>query len=146
MSQFLTEEEKDAHNRMIQSDMMLCTNIEHLHFRHKYETDVPYMHLLSKPIPCCVRDVKEEYKLLTESYETRKATCDESVMTRGGNHKPMNKYKNTQVGYDYFNTPLNSELLMIPCKENNVQNYIVQDDKKTCSASHQLFNNMTKRV
>jgi hypothetical protein len=146
MSQFLTQEEQEAHNRMLQSDMMLCTNIENLHFRHKYETDVPYMHLLSKPIPCCIRNVKEEYKLLTENYGTRKATCDESVLTRGGNNKPMSIYKNTKVGYDYFNTPLNSELLMIPCKNNTFQNYLVQDNKKICSVSHQLFNNITKRV
>lgn len=120
--------------RLQESDHMLCTNIESLQFKHKYESDVPFMQLLSKPIPNCIRDVTQEHTMWTQTFKTRTPGCSlDLIMTRGGNASGMKQ--KTQ-----------SEFLMPPCWTNTFQNYLVEDDKKVCSKSHQLFNNLTRRV
>lgn len=142
-----TVEEIQAAENMLRSDAMLCTNIESLHFRHKAETERQFMYPLSRPIPCCIRNIEHETKMFTDTFGTRTAKCTRGVVTRGGNHpKTLKPYNSTYVGYDYFDSPLCGDLMMIPCKQNTFQNYQVGDAYKTCSASHQLFNNMTKRV
>lgn len=142
-----TLEEIEAAERMLQSDTMICTNVESLHFKHKAETDRLFMHPLNRPIPCCIRDIGKESKMFTDTFGTRTSKCTPGVMTRGNNHpKTAKPYDSTLVGYDYFDSPLCGDLMMIPCKQNTFRNHLVADHLKTCSASHQLFNNLTKRV
>lgn len=132
-------------SRIEQSDYILCKNIQNLHFKHKRESDLPYMSLLSKPLPCCIRDVSEEYQMWTDSYATRNPYCNESIVTRGGNNKKGGK---TQVcrGYECLKGPYSHNFLLTPCTQNTFQNYLVEDNNKICSVNHQLFNNMTRRI
>jgi hypothetical protein len=122
-----------------QSDAILCRNVENLQFQHKKETDGSFMNAFFPSVPCGIRDIREEYKLWTETFGTRPATCDENIMTRGGNNHGY---------YGGFNPDIlnkNCELLLDPCSQNTFKNYLVGDDKKICSLKHQTFNNITKR-
>lgn len=128
-----------------QSDYILCKNIQDLQFKHKRENDVKFMSLLSKPLPCCIRDVNEEYKIWTDTFKTRTPNCSEIIATRGGNNKKSGVDKQCG-GYECYQGKYNNNFLLLPCKENTFQNYLVEDNEKICSVSHQMFNNMTKRV
>jgi hypothetical protein len=142
MSADLDTQEIEA--RLQMSDFILCKNIQNLQFQHKRENDVPFMDLLSRPLPSKIRNVEEEYQMWTQTFATRIPQCNESIASRGGNNvaKP---YK-APCGYECFSPELMKEWVIEPCKKNTFQNYLVQDDKKICSKSHQLFNNVTKRV
>lgn len=122
-----------------QSDAILCGNIEYLQFKHKKETDLTLMKSFRPAVPCGIRDVRQEYKLWTETFGTKMATCDEAIMTRGGNNHGY------YHGYNPNVQNKNCELLLDPCEQNTFKNYLVSDDKKTCSLRHQTFNNITKR-
>ncbi len=127
------------------SDEFLCNHIQNLQFKHKAENDKAFMYAFPWTMPHIVRDVDCEYKLLTEAYGTRKATCDESIKTRGYNFtKPMN-HGNSCSGNDCFDKKYSCDFLLDPCKTTGPQTHLVQDDKKICSIRHQLFNNVTKR-
>lgn len=146
-NQYLDQlEETDMLDRMQQSDDVLCHNIQNLQFAHKRENDVAYMLHLSKPLNNQIRDVKSEYNLWTQTFATRVATCTDDIVTRGGNNKIPPVQNNLCSGYECFTKPYTSEYMMLPCKQNTFKNYLVHDDKKICTSTHQLFNNMTKRV
>lgn len=122
-----------------QSDAILCKNIEFLQFQHKKETDLMLMNSFSPFAHCGIRDVGKEYKLWTDTFGTKTATCDENIMTRGGNNHGY---------YGGFNPDIknkNCEFLLDPCPQNTFKNHLVGDDKKICSLRHQTFNNITKR-
>lgn len=120
------------------SDAMLCRNIEYLQFQHKRQTDQNMMGAFYPSVPCGIRDVSREYKLWTETFGTKVATCDETIMTRGGNNHGYYRY-NPDV------TNKNCEFLLDPCPKNTFKNYLIQDHEKICSLRHQTFNNVTKR-
>lgn len=122
-----------------QSDAMLCRNVENLQFKHKRETDVSLMNTFRPAVPCRIRDVQQEYKLWTETFGTRPATCDEMIMTRGGNNHGYHGGFNPELKNK------NCEFLMDPCSQNTFKNHLVEDDVKTCTLRHQMFNNITKR-
>jgi hypothetical protein len=122
-----------------QSDAMLCMNIEYLQFKHKKETDMGIMNSFYPSVPCGIRNVGEEYKLWTETFGTKVASCDEQIMTRGGNNHGYHGGFNPDIKNK------NCEFLLDPCPTNTFQNYLVGDDKKICSLRHQTFNNITKR-
>jgi hypothetical protein len=124
---------------LIQSDNILCRNIEYLQFQHKKETDIQLMHSFKPAVPCGIRDVVRESKLWTDTFGTKIATCDEVIMTRGGNNHGYIKGFNPDVKNK------TCEFLLDPCPQNTFKNYLVSDDKKTCSLKHQTFNNITKR-
>ena len=121
------------------SDAILCNNIEFLQFKHKKETDLNFMNSFKVSTPCGIRDVSKEYKLWTETFGTKVATCDEIIMTRGGNNHGYN---------GDFQPDVNNkacEYLMNPCQKNTFRNHLVEDTEKVCSLRHQMFNNNTKR-
>lgn len=127
------------------SDEFLCHHVQNLQFKHKSENDKAFMHAFPWSLPHVVRDVECEFKLLTEAYGTRRATCDEAIKTRGNNFtKPLTSGKGC-VGYECFDKKYSCDFLLDPCKRTNTKTHLVQDDTKICSASHQLFNNVTKR-
>ena len=128
-----------------QSDEFLCYHIQNLQFKHKTENDKAFMHAFPWSLPHVVRDVDCEFKLLTESYGTRKASCDDAIRTRGYNvTKPLTDGKKC-VGYDCFDKKYSCDFLLDPCQTTGPPTHLVQDEKKICSMRHQLFNNVTKR-
>jgi hypothetical protein len=141
---YIENEMNEMMNRINQSDKILCHNIENLHFAHKRDNDTSYMFGLSRTMPNKIRDVSQEYQMLTHTFATRVANCTEDILKRGGNNVVPDL--SSCGGYECFKPCYTKEYQMIPCKENTFKNYLVSDDKKTCSSSHQLFNNLTKRV
>jgi hypothetical protein len=138
------QEMQEIESRLQQSDYILCKNIQSLHFVHKKESDGPFMDLLSRPLPSKIRNVVEEHKMWTQTYQTRVPQCNELIASRGGNN--VSKSYSAYGGYECFSPQLMNDWIMEPCKKNTFQNYLVQDNDKICSKSHQLFNNVTKRV
>lgn len=125
---------------LAKSDHMLCTNSAYLHYKDKKLNDGIFVAHMSNPRDMCLRDIDRENSLwITES--SRKATCFPMLPTRGGNEgcepdRPCPKI--------YTNYNLN-EFLLIPCPKPTYRNYLVFNDKKMCSKSHQALNNWTKR-
>ena len=143
-NKLIENEMNEIHLRLLQSDTLLCNNIENLQFSHKRENDLSYMYNLSRTMPNRIRNVSEEYQMWTQSLKTRVAGCSADVMKRGGNDVIPNL---TQCGgYECFKPCYTGEYQMVPCKNNTFKNHLVNDDTKVCTTSHQLFNNVTKRV
>lgn len=146
-NQYLDQlEEQEQQNRLQQSDLILCQNIENLQFTHKRENDMSYMLPMSRPLNNQIRDVKQEHTMWTQTFGTRVATCTDATLTRGGNNPIPAPRNNLCAGYECFAPAYTKNFMMVPCKENTFKNYLVEDHKKICTTSHQLFNNMTKRV
>ena len=137
-------ETKDIFLRLQQSDSILCNNIENLQFSHKRDNDISYMYNLSRTNPHKLRDVSEEYQMWTQSLQTRVANCTNEIFKRGGNN--VIPILTQCAGYECFKPCYTEEFQSIPCKNNTFNNYLVNDDRKVCSSSHQLFNNLTKRI
>lgn len=143
-NKLIENEMKDIELRLMQSDTLLCTNIENLQFSHKRDNDLSYIYPLSRTMPNKIRNVAEEYQMWTQSFKTRVANCTEDILKRGGNDVVPSL---TQCGgYECFRPCYTKEVQTIPCKNNTFKNYLVDDDVKICSLSHQLFNNVTRRV
>jgi hypothetical protein len=142
--QLLEIEMQEMMNRMQQSDNITCHNVENLQFAHKRENDMAFMQAFAKPLPNNIRNVTSEYDLWTQSFQTRVATCDKDIIKRGGNNVVPSL--NMCGGYECFKPCYTKEYRIIPCRENTYRNYLIADEEKACSISHQLFNNMTKRV
>lgn len=139
-------EEEDIMRRMQQSDDMQCNNIEYLQFSHKRENELMFMAPLSKPLNNQIRNVTSEYDMWTQTFTSRVPTCTEAIAFRGGNNRIPIAPNKLCAGFSCFGDAYTQEYVVVPCKKNTFKNYVVEDDKKICSSSHQLFNNMTKRV
>lgn len=143
-NKLIENEMRDIHSRLQQSDILLCNNIENLQFSHKRENDMSYMYNLSRTMPNKIRNVTEEYQMWTQSLKTRVADCTNDIIKRGGNNVVPSL---TQCGgYECFKPCYTQTFQTIPCKNNTFKNYLVNDNEKICTLSHQLFNNVTKRV
>lgn len=143
-NKYIENEINEIVSRLQQSDTVLCNNIENLQFAHKRENDLSYMYRLSRSMPNKIRNVSDEYQMWTQTFKTRVADCTDGILNRGGNDVKPNL---TQcVGYECFKSPYTNEYQMVPCKNNTFKNYLVNDDMKVCTLSHQLFNNITRRV
>jgi hypothetical protein len=86
----MQKENEAIMQRMQQSDSVLCTNLEFLHFSTKRENDLFQMSSMNLPLPMKVRDVEEEYKMWTQTYGTRTRTCPKGIQDRFGNNKKAN--------------------------------------------------------
>jgi hypothetical protein len=81
----------------------------------------------------CQKQFCEENALM---WPMENRLCDKEVILYRG----QNNVKDGKVIRD------NQQPFLLPyCKENKFRNSIVSDDKKYCSRTHQLFNNVTKR-
>jgi hypothetical protein len=86
----MQKENEAIMQRMQQSDALLCTNLEFLHFSAKRENDIFQMSAMNRPLPMEVRDVSEEYKMWTQTYGTRTPTCPKGIKERFGNNQKTN--------------------------------------------------------
>lgn len=143
-NKFIQNEISEIHSRLQQSDTLLCGNIENLQFSHKRDNDLSYMYNLSRSMPNRIRNVGEEYQMWTQSFKTRVADCTDDILKRGGNDVIPNLSQ--CGGYECFKPSYTNEYQIVPCKNNSFRNYLVNDLEKVCTSSHQLFNNITKRV
>lgn len=123
------------------SDYMLCTNTAHLHYNDRKFNDGLFVQQMSKTRPMCVRNIDTENSLFVTP-STRVATCQNSLLVRGGNSINCEPSRPCPKLYTNYNM---NEFLLVPCPRNTYKNYLVFDDKKTCSKSHQILNNWTKR-
>jgi hypothetical protein len=140
------EDYNDIMKRMQQSDLIICNNLEKLHYDTKKENDNTFMQNFNKPIPNTIRDVSQEYEMWTETYATRNPYCGSLIVTRAGNNNGLtSKVTPLCAGYECFMPVHISDYLVTPSKTNTYQNYII--DNGECTSTHhiQLFNNMTKR-
>ena len=125
---------------LYKSDQMLCTNSAYLHYKDKQTNDELFVQQMSRPRDMCIRNIDAESQLW-KTDSMRKATCFPLVNTRGGNFgcEPVRPCPKLYTSYCM------DEFLLTPCPKNTYKNYIVFDDKKQCSKSHQILNNWTKR-
>lgn len=122
------------------SDYMLCNNSAFLHYKDKKTNDGMFVQQMSKTRPMCIRDIDAENAMfITPS--SRNAVCNPFLSDRGGN---VGCEPNRQCPKLYTQYNMN-EFLLVPCPKNTYKNYLVFDNKKTCSKSHQILNNWTKR-
>lgn len=120
----IQKENNEIAERLKQSDRILCTHLENLHFTSKRENDLYLMSTCWRSLPMTVRNVEEEYQLWIQSYRTRVPYCSIELAQRYGN--TTNKEKELCGGYECVRTPYN--------------NTKVPDNTRV------LFNTMTKRV
>ena len=109
------------------SDQMLCTNSAYLHYKDQSYNDSIFMRQMQKG--GCIspdRIISEESRLKIKPF---------SRMADGVSCTPrkLAPFKCT------------NEFLLVPCPKNTYRNYMVYDDEKMCSKSHQILNNMTRR-
>lgn len=122
------------------SDQLLCTNSAFLHYKDKKQNDGLFMQQMSRPRDMCLRDIDKENRFfITPS--SREYTCSPMMASRGGNVGCEPEVKCPKL---YTNYNMN-EFLLVPCPKNTYKNYLVFDDTKMCSKTHQLLNNWTKR-
>ena len=76
-------ETDDILMRMQQSDHILCTNINNLHFSAKQKDDAPFMHAFGRSLPKTIRNVSGEYKLWTDTFTTRFDVRTPMIVNRG---------------------------------------------------------------
>ena len=109
---------------LVKSDKMLCTNSAYLHYKDQAYNDIIFMRQMKNNgciSPDALINTENALKIKQSS---RIATC-----TR---REPI-EFKCT------------NEFLLTPCPKNTYQNYMVYDDVKMCSKSHQILNNVTRR-
>lgn len=122
------------------SDHLLCTNSAYLQYKDKKMNDGLFIQQMSKSRNMCLRNIDNENNLfLTPS--SREYTCSKFLASRGGNEGCESNVPCPKL---YTNYNMN-EFLLVPCPKNTYKNYLVFNDKKTCSKSHQILNNWTKR-
>ena len=119
------ERENEAiKQRMQQSDAVLCTHLEYLHFSTKKQDDLSLISSMTRALPMTIRNVDEEYAMWTQSYATRVPSCPPNVLARGGN-APSSHQMPLCGGYE--------------CLTSMYNNTMVQKNTK------HLFENATKR-
>lgn len=122
------------------SDFMLCNNSAYLHYKDQKVNDHIFVQQMSRTRPMCIRSIDTENNFfMTPS--SRNAVCNNFLTNRGGNigcepKKPCPKL------FTSYNI---NEFLLVPCPKNTYKNYVIFDDTKQCSKSHQVLNNWTKR-
>lgn len=84
-NKLIEQEMQEMLQRMQQSDSVLCTNVQSLHFTHKQNSDQKYMATLAKPLANQIRNVATEYTMWTQTYTDRIPTCTPGIIQRGGN-------------------------------------------------------------
>ena len=120
----IQKENDEIAERLKQSDRILCTHLENLHFNSKRENDLYLMSTCWRSLPMNVRNVEKEYQLWIQSFKTRVPYCSFELAQRYGNG--TNKEKTLCGGYECVRQPYN--------------NTKVPDNTRV------LFNTMTKRV
>ena len=128
----MQKENEAIMQRMQQSDSVLCTNLEFLHFSAKRENDIFQMSSMHRQLPMEVRDVAEEYKMWTQTYATRTPTCPTGIKHRFGNHK-----KNSSVWNIEPSIPL--------CGGYDCLSPAFNDTSMKQERTKKMFDNMTKR-
>jgi hypothetical protein len=126
------------------SDSMLCTNSAYLHYKDQKTNDSLFLQQMSLTRPVSVRDIQKENTLFITQSEKVVSDCPgsgEMMRTRGGN-VGCEPTKACPTLYTKYNM---GEFLLTPCPKNTYKNYIVFDDTKMCSKTHQVLNNWTKR-
>ena len=125
---------------LAKSDHMLCTNSAYLHYKDKKANDGLFVQQMSRSRNMCLKDIDRESDFL-KMESSRIATSFPMLPTRGGN-VGCELYRPCPKIYTNYNL---SDFLLVPCPKNTYKNYLVFDDKKMCSKSHQALNNWTKR-
>ncbi len=125
---------------LVRSDHLLCTNSAYLQYKDKKMNDGLFVQQMSRPRDMCLRNIDNENRLfLTPS--SREYTCSKFLASRGGNEGCEPNVPCPKL-YTKYNM---NDFLLVPCPKNTYKNYLVFDDKKTCSKTHQILNNWTKR-
>jgi hypothetical protein len=112
---------------LVNSDKMLCTNSAYLHYKDQAYNDAIFMLQMRHGgcvSPCELIERENGLKITQSSRLADNVSCTPREST----------------GFKCTN-----EFLLTPCPKNTYQNYMVYDDKKMCSKSHQILNNMTRR-
>lgn len=122
------------------SDYMLCTNTGYLLYQHRKENDDLFKQQMMNTSKVCLRDMEKESDLFLRG-SSRVAVCTPMVNSRGNSGCEPVRPCPTPVYSQY----LLNEFLLVPCPKNTYKNYLVYDDHKICSKSHQVLNNWTKR-
>lgn len=123
------------------SDTILCNNHAYLIYKDRQFNDRQFLTQITQTKPECIRDIEKESKMFIVE-NSKKAECSDMLNTRGGNANNCELPKNCP---NYDSSYYLNNFLLVPCKKPTYKNYLVYDDKKQCSARHQILNNVTKR-
>jgi hypothetical protein len=132
----IQQEHDEITQRIKQSDALLCTNLEYLHFIDKRQNDSQLMSQINRALPMEVRNVDKEYDMWTQTYITRSHTCPSNILSRGGNTSLKQK-NGTSVLSIEPHIPLCGGY---ECLDDTFNRTSVPYNTK------KLFDNMTKRV
>lgn len=133
----IQQQHDEITQRIKQSDSLLCTHLENLHFLSKRENDIQLMLQINRAFPMEVRNVDEEYDMWTQTYITRNHSCPSHILSRGGNTSLQQKKNGTSGLYIEPRIPLCGGY---ECLDNTFNRTSVPYNTK------KLFDNMTKRV
>lgn len=126
------------------SDVIACKARAYNIYKHRKENDIMFLQQFANPQPVGIRDIRDEFSLLTAALDPRKYICNDMILSRGGNADYCDKEPFCQ-GYKCYSQYHLNEFLMTPCKYNTWRNYVDCDDTKCCSVHHQMYDNWTKR-
>jgi hypothetical protein len=126
-------------NDLEKSDNILCKNTGYLSYQHIKENDTLFRQQMQNTVPRCLRDVGNESKMFL-NMSSKVAICSQLINNRGKScPEPSKTCPSLYSAYTL------NDFLLVPCPKNTYKNYLVFDDKKTCSKSHQILNNWTRR-
>lgn len=125
------------------SDNIICNDRMYNQYKFVRNNDLVFINQFTKSVPDSIRDIDSETNL-RNSHLTNKNHCLQGAISRGNNN---NNRECIQTCKDYGKyTPYNmQDFLLFPCEKSTYKNYLMTDDLKTCSKSHQMFDNNTKR-
>jgi hypothetical protein len=112
---------------LVKSDRMLCTNSAYLHYKDQSYNDSIFVRQMQNKgcaSPDQIINAESALKIKPSSRIADGVSCTP---------RKLAPFKCTD------------DFLLVPCRKNTYQNYMVYDDEKMCSKSHQILNNLTRR-
>lgn len=128
------------------SDNIICNDWMYNQYKSKKQNDLVMINQFTKSIPENMRDIICENSLRNNQLKND-THCILGVMTRGNNDSHINELNKCTDWNNY--KPLKNKnqqnFFLIPDENSTHENYLMNDQWKTCSKSHQMFDNNTKR-
>jgi hypothetical protein len=124
------------------SDNMICNNVAYNAYKWKKQNDLIFYKQMDMPqninfMDRCIEDNMRKNN-------SRECEASQRIFERGGNSTNCEP-KHFAGGFQNYNKYHLNQFMITPCPVNTWKNWLVQDDKKTCTKRHQFYMNVTKR-
>jgi hypothetical protein len=123
---------QDMENQfLVNSDRMLCTNNAYLHYKDEFYNNSIFM-----------RQMQNGGAAGVCASQSKIINAENALKIKPSSRLADNVSCTPRESAPFKCT---DDLLLVPSRKNTYQNYIICDNNKICSKSHQILNNMTRR-